>query len=1566
MPTTPFSCWLIGADTLLAECGEVLLARGHDVRGVVTGSERIAEWAGERELAVVDPATDVAAILSLRPFDHLFAITHLSIVPEAILRLPARGAINFHDGPLPDYAGLNTPAWALIQGETRHGITWHSMTAGVDEGRILAQVRFDIEAGETALSLNTKCFVKGLEAFGELVDALASGTVRPQEQDAGRRRYFERHRRPLAAAVIDWTRPAAEIDALVRGLDFGRYVNPLGSAKLCHGGRALIVARTRPQPGDPADAAGTLLAADEQGLLVATGAGRIALTAFTELSGRALTPAAAASRLGLSPGDRLDRLPPEAAQRLSELDARASRSERDWVRRLAALDPVTLPLRVAPPSAGRPPRAEALPVPLPSTLAATHPGAALAATLTAAFAVYLSRLARRPGFDLAYSDEVLQRDGADLPALVIARVPLRVEIDRGLTLEPLVERLRSELPELSRRGPWLRDAIARYPELHALHEDRDGHLLPVGVSCVGSPQEPALPDGAECTLEIDATGGACRLVFDASRIATADAASFAAGFAALLDDLVRHPERPCGRLALVSPAERELQVVEWNRTARSHRRDVCVHELFEEQVRRTPSAVALASGDRSLTYAELDACADGLAAELRRQGVGPGSLVGLCVGRSPEQVVAILGTLKAGGAYLPLDPAFPAERLAFMIQDSRVGVIVVDDRHAARLADHEATLVLIGPGTPAPLQRAADGAGGGAGPSDLAYVIYTSGSTGRPKGVLVEHRNVASLFAAMDERVPHDPPGTWLAVTSLSFDISVLELLWTLTRGFKVVLPAGGSRARAAQARPQPDFSLFYFSSDEGQGRADGYRLLLEGARFADAHGFSAVWTPERHFHAFGGLYPNPAVAGAALAAITRRVAIRAGSVVLPLHHPIRVAEDWALVDNLSGGRVGISFASGWHPNDFVLAPQNKAGARELMLRHVELVRRLWRGEALPFPGPDGADVLVSTRPRPVQPELPVWLTSAGNPETYAAAGRIGANVLTHLLGQSLEQLAPKIAAYRQARAAAGHDPATGVVSLMLHTYVGTDEAAVQERVHQPLERYLASSLSLVQDHGWAFPAFRRPGTGAVSPEAPDELARLRPDERAALLVAARERYYGSSGLFGTPERCLELVESARAVGVDEIACLIDFGIPVDEVLAALPLLDQVRARSQQGRAAAPPREPAPELPQPQDIRRQGVTHLQCTPSMARLLCGDPESRAALAGVRHLLVGGELLQGELAAELLAATGGSVTNMYGPTETTIWSSTHAVINGTGPSPIGRPIANTVFYVLDEGLMPVPIGATGELFIGGEGVARGYLGRPELDRERFLPDPFARGPAARMYRTGDLVRCRGDGVFEFVGRTDEQVKLRGHRVEPGEIESLLARQPGVAEAVVVAEPDASGERRLAAYVVTRGGPSPAAELRELLARQLPDYMVPARITVLERIPRTPNGKLDRRALAGTRPAAPAGGPEPVAPVGETELRLARLWCETLGLEQVGVDRNFFDLGGHSLLVVRLLRRMGEVTSRRVGLTDLFRFPTIRSLARFLNSAEEHLVLDEAAQRGRRRRELLHPRRQRAPGT
>ncbi|WP_426747527.1 MupA/Atu3671 family FMN-dependent luciferase-like monooxygenase [Myxococcus faecalis] len=977
----------------------------------------------------------------------------------------------------------------------------------------------------------------------------------------------------------------------------------------------------------------------------------------------------------------------------------------------------------------------------------------------------------------------------------------------------------------------------------------------------------------------------------------------------LLEGLVEDPERRLSELPLLTPEERRQVLDTWNDTRSARTPASCLHELFEARVRASPESIALVAGAERLSYRELDARANRLAHRLRALGIGPEARVGLCVPRSADMVVGMLGILKAGGAYVPMDPTYPADRLAYMLGDSQAKVVLVDAGHATRLPETGAKVVPLQAGGDEPVDPPRSGVVA----ENVAYTLYTSGSTGRPKGCMVCHRNVVRFFDAMDDAMGAHERGVWLATTSMSFDISVLELLYSLTRGFQVVLRGeqGVSTGTGASSRPL-EFSLFYFASDEREHTKAKYRLLLEGARFADTHGFKAVWTPERHFHAFGGLYPNPSVVSAALAATTRNIRLRAGSIVLPLHSPIRVAEEWSIVDNLSDGRVDLSFASGWHPNDFVLAPERFADARSSFFEQISTVRRLWRGEAVSFRNGQGQDVPVQSLPRPVQPDVQVWVTAAGNPETFRAAGAAGAHVLTHLLGQNLAELAKKVRIYREAWAAAGHGPGPGHVTLMLHTFMGEDVDDIRQKVNAPLRQYLKSSIGLLRSVIGPLPHG-------------GELEALSEADVDQLLAKAIDRYFNQLGLFGNVESCLPLIDRLRELGVDEVACLIDFGMDVDATLAGLETLNALKERCTR---------PAPE-DLPSLIAAHGVTHFQCTPSMLRMLLLEPGGAEALRPLRKLLVGGEAFPSALARQVLPRVEGEVLNMYGPTETTIWSSFERVEDASLVT-IGGPIADTRMYVLDARLSPVPVGMPGELFIGGEGVARGYLHRPELTAERFLPDPFAGEPGLRMYRTGDRVRRLPEGRLEFLGREDHQVKVRGVRIEPGEIEAELRQHPEVRQAVVVARADASGEVALTAYVVAATSVTPSA-LSRLLRDRLPPAMIPSHFVRLDALPLTPNQKLDVRALPVPEAPAPELSAAYVAPRDALELELVALWEELFDLRPIGVTSSFFQLGGHSLLAVRLMSRLRARWGRQLPVSLLFQADTIRQLAALLVQQE-----------------------------
>jgi natural product biosynthesis luciferase-like monooxygenase protein len=1015
----------------------------------------------------------------------------------------------------------------------------------------------------------------------------------------------------------------------------------------------------------------------------------------------------------------------------------------------------------------------------------------------------------------------------------------------------------------------------------------------------------------------------------------------------LIKSVVDNPERRVADLPLLTSTEEHQLLFEWNDTHADYAQDKLVQHLFEAQVEKSPDAIALTFQDEQLTYAELNLRANQLACRLQELGVGPERLVCLYMERTALMVLSMLGVLKAGGAYLPLDTASPRERLAYMLEETRPRVVLTQDRLLGLLPETDASLICLErdwsrialASVANPLSRATG--------DNLAYVIYTSGSTGRPKGVMISQRNLANFLFAMNRCLVGEPPGVWLAVTNISFDISILELLWTLTRGFHVVVQSEQEQSVEALAAADDvaskkmDFSLFYFASDDGIDAADKYRLLLEGAKFADSHGFCAVWTPERHFHAFGGIYPNPSVTSAAIATITERIQIRAGSVVLPLHNPIRVAEEWSVVDNLSKGRTAVAFASGWHANDFVFAPENYAARKQVMSEGIESVRKLWRGESLMVLGGAGNELEVRLFPRPIQQELPIWITSAGSADTFRLAGEIGANVLTHLLGQSFDELAEKISVYREARRRSGYGDEGGQVTLMLHTFVEKDEELVRDKVYEPFCNYLRSSLGL-----WR--------SLAQSLGQDVDSADFTESDMQALLARAFERYFETSGLFGTPDTCLRMVGRLKAMGVDEIACLVDFGVDVDSVIKSLSYLDQLRERS--NRAAT-----AQDFSLPSQIKRHQVTHLQCTPSMARMLLMNPQAREALSTLRELMLGGEALQSSLALELRTIVDGEIRNMYGPTETTIWSTTDTLGQPESTVSIGRPIANTEIYILDQNMRPQPAGVPGELHIGGDGLARGYQNHQELTAEKFIPNPFGAKAGARLYRTGDLARYLPDGRIEYLGRLDQQVKIRGYRIEPGEIEAVLTEHPSVREAVLVAREDVPGDVRLVAYVLTQEG-AKGGELRGFLKQRLPEYMMPAAFVMMNRMPLLPSGKLNRKALpvpSSLRPELPSLY---VAPQSEMERIIAGVWQEALQLERVGTQDNFFDLGGHSLLMAQVHTKLREALRTDMPVIELFKYPTISSLARYFSQREEQRpAFEQTDERVKKRKEAIQRRRQ-----
>jgi natural product biosynthesis luciferase-like monooxygenase protein len=347
------------------------------------------------------------------------------------------------------------------------------------------------------------------------------------------------------------------------------------------------------------------------------------------------------------------------------------------------------------------------------------------------------------------------------------------------------------------------------------------------------------------------------------------------------------------------------------------------------------------------------------------------------------------------------------------------------------------------------------------------------------------------------------------------------------------------ARQPEAQTGGAMAFSVIFFS-DVNQALDHKYQMVFDVATFADQHGFKAVWLPERHFHPFGGIYPSPATLAAALAVKTQNIRLRSGSVVLPLHHPIEVVETWSMIDNLSGGRVDLGFASGWNPNDFILSPGAYENLKEVWHERIPLVQKLWRGEQLAFKNGKGETVEIQVYPKAIQPELNVWFVISKSDESFKYAGSQGYNVLTMLQGIDLDELGKKIDLYRTARKENGFDPLGGTVTLMLHTLVHKDLKLVEEAVREPFFAYIKSALS---GHIQVLAKDQRPSEAEIN----------------KIVDYSYERYFKTGALFGSIKETEVVVEKAKAVGVSEIACLMDFGVDYGVVMDSLAYLDELK-----------------------------------------------------------------------------------------------------------------------------------------------------------------------------------------------------------------------------------------------------------------------------------------------------------------------------------------------------------------------------------------------------------------------
>jgi natural product biosynthesis luciferase-like monooxygenase protein len=574
-----------------------------------------------------------------------------------------------------------------------------------------------------------------------------------------------------------------------------------------------------------------------------------------------------------------------------------------------------------------------------------------------------------------------------------------------------------------------------------------------------------------------------------------------------------------------------------------------------ELSRKQGYEIALVTTDTVLTAAELIDKTSKVCSLLKAKAVMPCDKVMVLVSDDLSLLPILWALIRLDICCIPVDPSIGKAGVRELKRRCNAEIVVTERKYEAWFDSED----LIFAREAAPME-CEDEKSSDAQKNEVFYMCCDLSDGGQTE--MIDAVVMGAIFEDLDRLVAGVQHPSILISRNIPFLRLVIELVWASSRGISVALESLDEKFPAARYLAAGDthrmkFGLFYFGSYNEYAAGEKYKLLFDTAKFADNNDFNAVWTPERHFNEFGGLYPNPSVLSAALAVSTSNVQIRSGSLVAPLHHPARIAEDWALIDNLSGGRAGISFASGWQYDDFVFFPENYAHRHEHMMSQIDMIKRLWEGEKVAFRNGLGKEIQVAVFPKPIQPKLPVWITVSGRIETFIDAGKIGANILTHLLWQDTGELIEKIAAYRASLRDNGFDPSSGTVTVMVHTYLGEDKEAVRNKVKAPLKNYIRTSTRLIQEmiktnieNSGSKEVGGRYGTidGAIPEELMEELTDI-----------AFNRFYEQAGLLGTIDKCQGMLRRLKGYDVDEVACLIDFGLGYDDILKGLTYLQRLK-----------------------------------------------------------------------------------------------------------------------------------------------------------------------------------------------------------------------------------------------------------------------------------------------------------------------------------------------------------------------------------------------------------------------
>ncbi|NJL52306.1 MAG: AMP-binding protein [Hydrococcus sp. SU_1_0] len=791
-----FDCLLIGEGSLLIECAKILIRNDYRIIGILSSDKAIASWAKENNIVYYKNLQQLKQTLeqTLSHCDYLFSIVNQTILDQEILAL-ADVAINYHDALLPAYAGVNATSWAIINQEKFYGITWHEMNLTVDTGRILKQVKIELEASETALTLNAKCYQAAILAFEELTQELVCQKIVPQSQDLQHRSYFARHQKIPKLGLIDFELPASTIDNLVRGLDFGNYPNPLATAKLLLKNNSglgcldyVIVTQVKIVPAVSSHAPGTIVRIENNQLIVTTGSQDIALETIIDCRGQVKAIAELVADYRLEVGQQLPAVDLDSILELVRLEKEIAPSETYWLKQLTQCRQISLPFEQIPiPTTSQPNYQQ---VKLPLSRRVTNLLQESLEVTIAAFGVYLARLSGSRhltlGFDRLTNNPWFAR-----------YVPCNLKIDLDQDFDQVLQTVTNRLALNQRHQTYATDIIARYPQLAA--EQADFSLV---ITQIESRQQDRLAQDhlatSHLTLMIDRSQGEYFWSYNTQVFSPQTMEMMVEQWITLLAGIASNHQIPVSQLPLVSSGERQKILGEWNDTASYYPQDQCLHQLFEAKAAENPHAIAIVCQGESLTYGELAQQAHQLACYLQDLGVQAETLVGICLDRSLAMIIGLFAILKAGGAYVPLDPNYPAARLAHILEDSGAKILLTQAKLLDRLPTTSAKVVYLDrdwQNIVAIAERSQREIAqqhqltNNVHSHNLAYGIYTSGSTGNPKGVAIEHHSVVNTLWDIEQRFQVTSIDSILAVSSLSFDLSVYDIFGILGSGGTIIIP---------------------------------------------------------------------------------------------------------------------------------------------------------------------------------------------------------------------------------------------------------------------------------------------------------------------------------------------------------------------------------------------------------------------------------------------------------------------------------------------------------------------------------------------------------------------------------------------------------------------------------------------------------------------------------------------------------------------------------------------------------------------------------------------------------